>query len=201
MFVLLEGQVELTKRAEGGSQLLKCVDRPNEFFGEMALIDDQPRSATATATTETRLLVVNDATFEQLVRSNGEFAIKLIRVLAARIRETNRSLSEVAATSPKDRFIRGMIDYALKHGEPMYDGGIKVNVKAMQEWINSHVGLSLKQIEALTYRLIKGNDTPYAPASAKSGECVVLSRDFIARHNRRKFEHTADHVRAPRPAL
>ena len=186
MYVLLEGQVELTKRAEGGSQLLKCVDRPNDFFGEMALIDSQPRSATATATTDTRLLVVTNATFEQLVRSNGEFAIKLIRVLAARIRETNRALSETAATSPKDRFIRGMIDFALKHGEPMYNGSIKIQVAAMQDWVNSHVGLSKKQIDALTYRLIRGNDTPYAPASAKTGEHVVLSKDFIARNNRRK---------------
>lgn len=186
MYVLLEGQVELTKRGEGGSQLLKCVDRSNDFFGEMALIDDQPRSATATATTDTRLLVVNDATFEQLVRTNGEFAVKLIRVLAARIRETNRALSEVAATSPKERFIRGMIDFALKNGEAMYNGSIKINVEAMQAWVNTHVGLPKKQIEALTYKMIRGNDTPYSPSSAKTGECVVLSRDFIERNNRRK---------------
>ncbi len=186
MYVLLSGQVELTKRAEGGSQLLKCVDTPNDFFGEMALIDSQPRSATATATADTRLLMVTDSTFEQLVRTNGDFAIKLIRVLAARIRDTNRSLSEIAATSPKDRFIRAMIDYALKHGEPMYNGSIKITVASMQEWINSHVGLSKKQIDALTYRLIRGNDTPYAPASASTGENVVLTRDFIARNNRRK---------------
>lgn len=101
MYVLLSGQVELTKRAEGGLQLLKCVDTPNDFFGEMALIDSQPRSATATATADTRLLLVTDSTFEQLLRTNGDFAIKLIRVLAARIRDTNLSLSEVAPTSPE----------------------------------------------------------------------------------------------------
>ena len=186
MYVLLEGQVELTKRAEDGSHLLKCVDTKNDFFGEMSLIDSQPRSATATATAPSKLLVVNDATFEQLVRSNGDFAIKLIRVLAARLRETNRALSEAAATAPKDRFIRGMIDLPLKHGEPMYAGGVKINIADMQDWVNTHVGLSRKQINALTYKLTKDNQIPFAPTSAKTKECLVLSKDFIARNNRRR---------------
>jgi len=55
----------------------------------------------------------------------------------------------------------------------------------MQEWVNNHIGLSRKQIDALTYRMIKGNAVPFAPTSEKTKECVVISRDFIARNNRR----------------
>ena len=65
---------------------------PDTIFGEMALIDDEPRSATAVAATDVELVPVSEKQFLFLVSQTPYFALKVMRVLATRLRETNKSL-------------------------------------------------------------------------------------------------------------
>ena len=62
---------------------------PGEFFGEMAIINKQPRSATATVIEEAQLLVLDARTFEAMIRGNAEIAIRMIKKLAARLAQAN----------------------------------------------------------------------------------------------------------------
>ena len=185
MYILLEGAVELRKKVETSEQLLKLVDRPNDFFGEMALIDGNPRSATAIAVKPTKLVVVDQPSFEKMVLSNGKFALKVIKVLSERIRTSNIHISELAAEVPKERCLRGMVDYALKHGEKIFNGGMKINTAEMSEWVNSHMGVTKKEIANCLYKMLSVKEIEYAPTSATTKEEIVLSENFIDRHNRR----------------
>ncbi len=185
MYVLLEGSVDLKKKVERGETVLKTVDTPNDFFGEMALLDDRPRSATAVATKRTKVLAVDGPTFESMIIANGKFALKIIKILAARIRRSNDQVSELIETMPKERMARGMVDFALRHGEKIHEGGIKVNVEAMKAWINGHLGSAPDEIEASIYRLLKDETIAWAPTSAKSKECLVLPQEFIKANDRR----------------
>ena len=65
---------------------------PNGAFGEMALIDGSPRSATAIAREETEVAVIDERAFLYLVERNPSFALDLLRRLAARLRRMNDSL-------------------------------------------------------------------------------------------------------------
>lgn len=188
MFILLQGRIELRKKVSGGEQLLKAVETPNDFFGEMAVLDDRPRSATAVATEASNVLEVDPAAFEQLVVSNGKFAMKIIKVLSERIRASNKVMGELVATSPRDRFLYGMVDYALEFGEEIFDKSIKVNIAEMKVWVNQHLGMPIKEIDAHLFRLIKTNETPFSATSKKTQDHIVLSREFVARHNRRACE-------------
>ena len=185
MYVLLEGTVELKKKVDTGEQLLKVVDQPNDFFGEMALIDGNPRSATAIAASPTRLVAVDQVSFENMIVSNGKFALKIIKILSERIRLSNLHISELASEIPRERCLRGMVDFAMKHGEKIFNNGLKVNVAAMADWVNSHMGVSKKDIANCIYKLIKVKEIDYAPTSATSKEEVVLPPGFVERHNRR----------------
>lgn len=82
MYGIVEGEVEL--RAAGG--LLRQLG-PREVFGEMALVDNSPRSATATALTEATLAVVDRHRFLFLVQETPMFALEVMSVMAARIRQ------------------------------------------------------------------------------------------------------------------
>jgi CRP/FNR family cyclic AMP-dependent transcriptional regulator len=62
------------------------------IFGEMALIDDEPRSATAIAATDVELVPVSEKQFLFLVSQTPYFALKVMRVLAQRLRKTNKTL-------------------------------------------------------------------------------------------------------------
>ncbi len=185
MYVLLEGVVELRKKVGTSEQLLKVVDQPNDFFGEMALIDGNPRSAAAIAVQPTKLVVVDQSSFEKMVLTNGKFALKVIKILSERIRNSNVQITELATEVPKERCIRGMVDYGLKHGEEIFNGGIKVNTAAMSEWVNTHMGVTKKEIANCLYKMIQVKEIDYAPTSATSKEEIVLPKDFIDRHDRR----------------
>jgi CRP-like cAMP-binding protein len=63
----------------------------NEIFGEMALIDDAPRSATAVAKTDVELVPISEKQFLFLVSQTPFFALKVMRVLARRLRATSKS--------------------------------------------------------------------------------------------------------------
>jgi len=186
MYILREGAVELRKKVDQGEKLLKVIDTQNSFFGEMALIDGKPRSATAVAIKKTKLIIVNEDTFERLILSNGDFALKIIKVLSERIRNTNIELSEVVAEDTKERLCRGMTDFALQHGERIFNGGLKIDIAAMKEWINSHIGLSKRDIETVLFKLLKNQEIEYAPTSAKTKDHVVLPEKFVQIYNRRK---------------
>jgi CRP/FNR family transcriptional regulator, cyclic AMP receptor protein len=185
MYVLLEGAVDLTMKVERGETVLKTVDTPNDFFGEMALLDERPRSATAIAAKKTKVLAVDGPTFESMILANGKFALKIIKVLAARIRRSNDQVSDLIETMPRERIARGMTDFAVHHGEPIHEGGIKVNVEAMKNWVNTHLGAAHDEIEAAIYRLLKDETIAWAPTSSKTKENLVLPAEFVKTNDRR----------------
>jgi CRP-like cAMP-binding protein len=86
LFVIKSGQV----RIQLGNRTLAELSA-NDVFGEMALIDSEPRSATALAVTDVELVAVSEKQFLFLVGQTPYFALKVMRVLAQRLRATNKT--------------------------------------------------------------------------------------------------------------
>jgi len=179
MYILVEGAVELRKSVEGGEAVLKVVTTPNDFFGEMAIIDGLPRSATAVTSKRTKLLLVDEAVFESMVLGNPRFALTIIKALSARIRASNVRVSELIETIPRERIAQGMAEYAIGNGERIFDGGWKVGIDDMRAWINSHLGIGFEDINEHLARLIKIGTVRLAATSAKTREHVVLTETFM----------------------
>ena len=87
MYVVLEGQVELT--IDG--KVLEVIG-PGEPFGEMALIDQAPRVASAIAKTRCKLIVIPEKRFLFLVQQWPQFALEIMKVMADRLRRMNARL-------------------------------------------------------------------------------------------------------------
>jgi CRP/FNR family transcriptional regulator, cyclic AMP receptor protein len=87
LFVVHSGEVEIRL----GNRLLETLSEYS-IFGEMALIDAAPRSATAVARTDVKLVAVSEKQFLFLISNTPHFALNVIRVMARRLRATNRSL-------------------------------------------------------------------------------------------------------------
>src|SRR5882724_221926 len=98
MFIIHEGQVEILNRVAEEEKLLAVLDK-GDFFGEMALLEDRPRAASARALTSARLLQINGATFDQMLRDNPEIAVRMMRKLSRRLRETDDLLKAALGTS------------------------------------------------------------------------------------------------------
>ena len=82
MYVVQSGQVAISKRVRDVEKVLAHLG-PGEFFGEMAIISNTARTATATVASDARLLVIDPKTFEAMVRGNAEIAVRMIKKLAA----------------------------------------------------------------------------------------------------------------------
>ncbi len=88
-YLVLDGTVEV--RADG--KTLSKLGR-GQFFGEMSLVDDQPRSADVVAVEPSKCLVLNVMHFKSAISNNPEIALKVLQELARRLRATNQTLSE-----------------------------------------------------------------------------------------------------------
>ena len=84
MYVVLDGQVELRI----GDRVVETLG-PGEPFGEMALIDQAPRTATALAKTDCRLAVIPEKRFLFMIQTTPHFALRLMKVMADRLRKMN----------------------------------------------------------------------------------------------------------------
>ena len=87
MFVVRSGTVDLRV----GNKTVVTLEH-DEVFGEMALVDNQPRSASAIAASDCELAVVDGKNFLFLVGETPSFALQMLQVLASRLRQTNSSL-------------------------------------------------------------------------------------------------------------
>jgi CRP-like cAMP-binding protein len=93
MFIIQTGQVEILRRIGDEDRQVAVLER-GDFFGEMALLEELPRTATARALTDARLLRINGSTFDQMLQDNPEIAVRMMRKLSRRLRETDRLLQE-----------------------------------------------------------------------------------------------------------
>jgi CRP/FNR family cyclic AMP-dependent transcriptional regulator len=103
LFIILEGAVDITRESAYGEQQLTTLG-PGEAFGELALIDDLPRSATARVNTPSRLLILYRSHFETLVEGHRGVALvvarNLLRRLASYVRRTGAMPAGSAAADP-----------------------------------------------------------------------------------------------------
>ena len=88
-YLILEGAVEV--RSDG--KILSKLG-PGQFFGEMSIIDNQPRSADVVATEASRVLILSAWSFKTLISDNPKIALKMMQEFVRRLRTTDKSLSD-----------------------------------------------------------------------------------------------------------
>jgi CRP-like cAMP-binding protein len=86
MFTIRSGEVEITRTIAGQNRVLARL-RKGDFFGEMSVLEDVPREATARARTNVELVRVNGAEFEAMLKRSPEIALQILRGLSRRLRE------------------------------------------------------------------------------------------------------------------
>jgi CRP-like cAMP-binding protein len=110
MFILQSGRVKISKRIRGVEKTLATLEK-GEFFGEMAILNDKPRSASAETLEACDMLVIDRKTFDALIRGNSEIAVRFIKRLADRLREAN---DQMEALMIKDNTSR-LVSILAKH--------------------------------------------------------------------------------------
>jgi CRP-like cAMP-binding protein len=98
MYLVRSGQVGIRQELEDGPAILERVE-PGGYFGEMAIIDDLPRTATAVAEVDTSLLVLHKNDFRTAVMDYPDIAFEIFREFTRRLRRTDRRYRELLQES------------------------------------------------------------------------------------------------------
>ncbi len=94
MYVIQTGAVEIYRKSEDGSKCFSRVLEKGDFFGEMSLLEGVARTMSAVSLEDSELIIINGATFDQMIKSNIEIAVRMLRKLSVRLRETNDLLEK-----------------------------------------------------------------------------------------------------------
>ena len=95
LIVIVSGSVRVVKKIASGEELEVGTSGPGEFIGEIAVLDDSPRSASVIATEDTECLVLASWTFNAAMKNHPEIALEVLPVVVRRYRETNDKLLEM----------------------------------------------------------------------------------------------------------
>lgn len=150
MYVLQTGSVRITKTVKGEEKTLAILG-PGEFFGEMAILNAKPRTATAVVEERAKVLVLGGRTFEQMVVSNAEIAVRLIKKLSRRLDSANELIEVLMHRDPKARVILGLSREAQFLGQRRDDGSVFVPLSVAE--LAEQVGLSEKETAEVAKRL------------------------------------------------
>jgi CRP/FNR family cyclic AMP-dependent transcriptional regulator len=135
-FMILEGRIKVTILGDDGREIILSVLGPGDFFGEMALLDNEPRSATAIAVEETELLSLQRVDFQSVLTDNRSIVSALIKVLTSRLRRANHQISTLALLDVYGRVARVIVDMAREEGKRLKDGRIAFRRATHQEIAN-----------------------------------------------------------------
>ena len=94
-YVVKSGQMEIVKTSVTGEIVLAELG-PGSLFGEMALIDESPRSASARASVESSVTEIRSETFNHLIRNDPDTALRLMKALAGQLRSANKDLAQLS---------------------------------------------------------------------------------------------------------
>ncbi|MFL5349959.1 MAG: Crp/Fnr family transcriptional regulator [Hyalangium sp.] len=121
MFVLQSGRISISKKVRDVEKVLAVLG-PGEFFGEMAIISNKPRNATATVMEDAKLLVIDPKTFEAMIRGNAEIAVRMIKKLAERLSEADSQIENLLLSDPASRVVHQVLQVCQTRGRPMEEG-------------------------------------------------------------------------------
>jgi CRP-like cAMP-binding protein len=105
MYVVTRGEVEI-RRKVGETERVLAVLPAGEFFGEMAILNARPRSATAVVRVDSRLLVIEGGTFEAMLRARPEIALRIIKALATRLENANQHVELLLLPTANHRVVQ-----------------------------------------------------------------------------------------------
>jgi CRP/FNR family cyclic AMP-dependent transcriptional regulator len=112
LYIVLSGRLKVMMSDSDGKEVILSILGPGEFFGEMGLIDDEPRSASVVSIEACELLAISKRDFKKCLVENNEMAMAVMRGLVRRLREADRKIGSLALLDVYGRVARLLLDMA-----------------------------------------------------------------------------------------
>ncbi|MHB0972522.1 MAG: Crp/Fnr family transcriptional regulator [Thermoanaerobaculia bacterium] len=155
-FLIQSGRVKVTMISPEGKEIILSILGPGEFFGEMALLDDEPRSASIVAMENLELLTIWRSDFLQLLSENFAITQKVLATLSRRLRNASNRIESLATMDVYGRLARYFLDLAREQGKDLDSGYVSVTRPTHQSIANM-IGTSRETVSRLIHDLMEQN--------------------------------------------
>ena len=141
LFIIISGRVKVQVGDDDGKEVIITMLGPGEFFGEMSLIDDEPRSASVVTAEASQFIVIRKEDFLNAVKINTDMSMMIMRGLVKRLREADRKIESLALMDVFGRVARVLLDSAEEE-----NGQRVVKSKISRQEIARMVGASREMV-------------------------------------------------------
>lgn len=147
LYILLSGRAKVQRSDSEGKEVILAMLHSGEFFGEMSLIDDSPRSASVITVESCDFMAINKEGFKAMLAQNAELAMAVMRGLVKRLREADKKIETLALLDVYGRVARVLLDFSeLQNGERI------IRSKLPRQEIAKMIGASREMVS----RVMKG---------------------------------------------
>ena len=143
--LVISGRVKVFTSAEDGTEVVLAVRGPGALLGELAAIDEQPRSASVWSMEPVEVLAVGSGEFTTFLHAHPRVMWLLLRILAGRLREAGRERAEFGVYDAQSRVARRLVELAERFGEPT-ESGIRITLSFTQDELAGWVGASREAV-------------------------------------------------------
>ena len=165
LYVILKGSVKVFVSGEDGREAVLNHQEAGDYFGDLALIDKQPRVASVMTTEPSKFMIISREDFLKCLSKNPEIAINLIKPMTSRIRMLAKNVSSLALLDVYGRVARTLLDQSEEQGD------VLVTEKLTQQEIADMVGAS----RAMVSRILK---------DLKEGGYISIEKKRITIHHK-----------------
>lgn len=152
LYILIKGSVKVAKAAEDGREKILDILGPGEIFGELAMLDGHPRSATVTTCEATELASISHKDFRDLVSTRSEILWKVLVSLCERVRKTSTDMLELSSREVPYRLLAALSQLAEKYGQVAADGSCLISQNFGINDLVAMVGSNREVVSRLLHR-------------------------------------------------
>lgn len=155
VYIIATGKVKIVISSPDGKEFILTILGAGQVFGEMALLEESTRSATAITGTKSELLTLSRKDFNRLLESTPAISRKLLSILSSRLRRANSKMQSLAYMDVAGRLARYLLDLASDHGQKLGNGWVVVRRPTHSDIAHS-IGTSRETVSRLINEFEEG---------------------------------------------
>lgn len=175
LHLVCQGRLKIVLFADSGEEAVLAIVGPSDVFGEMALLDGGPRSATVVALEPVETAVINRMDFQALLRRSSVAVDGLMAGLARTIRQTDEEIGDLMFLDLHGRLAKKLLELADAHGLQT-DDGIEIQVSLTQEELAGMIGATRASVNKLL-----GFYEDHGAIERRGRQLVIRKRDVLER--------------------
>ena len=151
LYLILSGKVKIVLSDEDGKEITISILEPNNYFGELSLIDEEPRSARVVTMEKCQFSIIHKSDFNKVLDNNPALVRNLLKDLTKRLRMANKNIESLALMDVYGRVARTLLQFAVEEGDVRI-----IHERLTQKDIANMVGASREMVSRIFKDLTTG---------------------------------------------